>query len=95
MKGERCRDGCRTSLLIAGGVIIGRHHVGQLFFSAVEELDPTLAVGLGRPKLGTRYKNSRRQDSCLLEATVREKSSENNQISAKSMNVRTAHCFSS
>ena len=36
-------------------LIIGRHYVGQLFFSAAEELDPTLpAVVLGRPRLGSK-----------------------------------------
>ena len=50
------------------------------FFSAVEELDPTLAVVLGRPRLGT---NSRRHDYSLLEATVRERIVRINKISAK------------
>ena len=38
--------------------MIGRYHVGQLFISGVEKLDPTVAVVLDRPRLGKKYKNS-------------------------------------
>ena len=72
--------------------MIGRYHVGQLFISGVENLDPTLAVVLDRPRLGRKYKNSPCQGRCLLGATVRERTV---QISAKPVNVRTARFFAS
>ena len=44
------------------------------FFSAEEELHPTLGVVLGRPRLGTKIlKKSCCQDRCLLDATVRKR----------------------
>ena len=61
------------------------------YFSAVEELDPTLAVGLDRPRLDVKI--------CAASVTVYSEQqsvkelSEINQISAKHINVWMAHCF--
>ena len=63
--------------------MIGHHHVGKLF-SAVEELGQTLAVVLGRPKLGIKLC---RQD---LRLDFTKESPKNDQMSAKRI-----HYFSS
>ena len=60
-------------------------------FSAVEELDPTLAVVLGRPRLG-KYKISAARIAVCSKRQFAKESSDNNQISAKD---RTARYFSS
>ena len=76
--------------------MIGRHDDGQLFYPAVEELDPTLAVIIGRPRLGI-YEDIKIRAARIAVCSERQSTkelSENNQILAKSIHVRRAGCFS-